>query len=904
MRISATAAIAAFLLLATTGASASENEQVPVGRLPRTVVPDKVAMELKIDPAQPRFSGTVRMNVRLAEATDVIWMHGRDLNIVSARILPKNGRNQSLTAAQVDVSGVLRLGAAKPISAGEAILEIDYDAPFGKLDGAYKVKPDGRDYVVTQLEAISARSTFPSFDEPSFKQPWDVSLVVPNGQKALANTTELRTEPAGEGWTRHVFATTENLPSYLIAFAVGPWDIVDGPDLPPNDIRNTPIKLRGIAAQGQGVRMAYALEHTAEIVTALERYFGSPYPFDKLDLVAAPDFSAGAMENPGLIVYRDTLMFANEQSDVRGRQGYWGTHAHELAHQWFGDLVTMPWWDDIWLNEAFATWMGNKVTGQLQPGFYTDRGLMEGALRAMGGDSLAATRRVREPIANFTDIEAAFDGITYQKGGAVLAMFERYVGEDKFRDAVRSYLRAHSRGNATSTDLIDAIAGTTENPDAVRNAFNSFLDQPGVPIVHVGAQCAAGSKPSLLVEQERYLPVGSTAPAGGEWQIPLCVRYGDKDGVHKQCALVSGRRATIELETGSCPDFVMPNADGAGYYRFAMSPADQKRLEANFDKLNEREQRMFADSLEAAFEAGAIDAPAFLSAAAKLANAPVRQTATAATGQMGWMIEYLARDDREKQALRDYVAKIYGPRLAKLGTTPKDGESDDDRLLRNSLMSLMTNTAKQPALRAELAAKGRAVLGLGGDNALHLDAVAPDQRGLALTMAMKEGGTEVFESLTKHLAATRDPQLRGQLLGAMSSAVDPALVARMHTLALEPGKLRRNELGYATGAGDTETAAGRQARREWLDANFEAVQAQLAPGGASLVYGYTGGMCSEAEAVTVEPKFAERLRTLEGGPRTLAQAVEGIRLCAALKAKQGVVGIGSEVSATAKDKGR
>ena len=512
---------------------------------------------------------------------------------------------------------------------------------------------------------------------------------------------------------------------------------------------------------------------------------------------------------------------------------------------------------------------------------------------AMGGDSLASTRRVREPISDFTEIEAAFDGITYQKGGAMLAMFERYVGEDRFREAIRNYMRKHARGNATSGDLIDAIAEASQDPEGVRTAFNSFIDQPGVPIVHVGAKCAAGAKPTLLVEQQRYLPVGSTASAEGQWKIPLCVRYGDSTGLHAQCQFVGGREATIELATDRCPEFVMPNADGAGYYRFAMSPVDQKNLEAHFDRLNEREQRAFADSLDAAFEAGAIDAPAFLSASARLAKAPVRQTAMSPVGNIGWMIQYLAKEEPQKQALRAHLARIYGPRLAALGTSPKPGDSDDDRLMRNSLVNLMAETAKQPALRAELAAKGRAVLGVGGDKALHLDAVAADQRSLALRMAMEEGDVEIFDALAAHLAATQDPQLRGQLLGAMSDAKDPKLVERMHEMALKPGKLRRNELRFATGAGDTETEAGRQARREWLDKNFEAIQSQLAPGGATLVYGYAGGMCSEAEAATVEPKFAERLRNLEGGPRTLAQAIEGIKLCAALKDKQAAVGLGS-----------
>src|SRR5690606_25701710 len=249
------------------------------------------------------------------------------------------------------------------------------------------------------------------------------------------------------------------------------WDVPVGQDIAPHGPRTTPVPLRGVAAKGLGARMRYSLENTPPMIHAMEDYFGTPYPFAKLDNVAAPDFGAGAMENAGLIIYRDTLMLIDEDASVGQRQSFWGVSAHELAHQWFGNLVTMEWWDDLWLNEAFATWMGNKITGQLQPDFHTDRNILEGGLRAMGADSLASTRRIHQPIRKFTEISSAFDGITYQKGGAVLSMFENYVGEEAFRDGVRAYLAANARGNATSTDLIDAIAAQSDEPEGVKRAF-------------------------------------------------------------------------------------------------------------------------------------------------------------------------------------------------------------------------------------------------------------------------------------------------------------------------------------------------------------------------------------------------------------------------------------------------
>jgi alanyl aminopeptidase len=228
----------------------------------------------------------------------------------------------------------------------------------------------------------------------------------------------------------------------------------------------------------------------------------------------------------------------------------------------------MQWWDDLWLNEAFATWMGNKIHGQLDPQAHTDRGILQGALGAMGADSLASTRRIHQPINDFTEIQSAFDGITYQKGGAVLAMFENFIGEDNFRTGVRNYIKKHARGNATSTDLIEALAAQSNDAAGVKAAFLSFIDQPGVPFLSVDVDCS-GKTPALVLQQQRYLPLGSTASAAQTWGIPLSVRYDDGGTIREQSGLVSGQQARFELTAAtSCPTWVMPNAHGAGYYRF------------------------------------------------------------------------------------------------------------------------------------------------------------------------------------------------------------------------------------------------------------------------------------------------------------------------------------------------
>ncbi|MBL8351152.1 MAG: M1 family metallopeptidase, partial [Burkholderiaceae bacterium] len=870
---------------------------VPTGRLPRNVMPRQVGLALRIDPALPRFSGEVQIEVDVAAATRTIWLHGRGLNLTRATITSPGASAQALAVTAADASGVLRLDAAQPVAAGPARIDLAWDAPFGELQGAYRLEAAGEDYVVTQMQPLGARDTFPGFDEPGFKQPWQLRLTIPEGLQGLANTRLVETRPAGPGWKTLVFAATEPLPSYLVAFAVGPWDIVDAAPLPPNAVRSRSLPLRGIAPRGQGARMRYMLGQTAAMVAALEDYFAIAYPYDKLDLLAAPDFGAGAMENAGLLVYRDWMLYADETSETWRRLAAVGTHAHELAHQWFGNLVTMPWWDDIWLNEGFANWMSQKIVDPLQPGRQGERWQLESSLRAMRQDSLASTRRIREPVDAANDIASAFDGVTYSKGAAVLAMFERWIGAERFRDGVRAYIRRHAMGHATSSDLVDALADASPTPAAVRAAFASFIDQPGVPLLTLAVDCA-GPAPALRIGQQRYLPVGSGASPAGVWQVPLCVRWGDGQGVHSHCGLVGGRAAVLPLPAASCPAWLMPNAEGAGYYRFALRAADAARLESNFDQLDAREQRVFADSVSAAFDAGALDLAGLLRASSRLAGAAARETATVPLDRLAWLLEHADLDTAQRQALREFVRRSYGPRIAALGTEPRAGDSDDDRLLRETLLAALAHLGRDPALRAALADQGRRVLGLGaagaaapGDGRLRPAAVAPDRRGLALRIAMEEGDVQVFDALRAALAATQDAGLRSQLLLAMGGARAPELQARARALALEPDALRRNEIALLLGERQGGSApwlggdpVAQQAAREWIDRHFDTLAARVAPFGAALAKILGNGLCSAEQADALQAANAGRMRMLEGGPRSLAQEVERVRLCAALRA--------------------
>jgi len=858
----------------------------PTGRLPRDVVPLHYALRLELDPAAADYAGEVRIRVRVTKPTRTLWLHAKDLAIARATATPAGGAALPLAATPEHESGVLRLEAAQALPAGEAELALAFRAPFGaQLDGTYKVEVAGRPYLMTQMEPLAARKSFPCFDEPAFKTPWDVTLVVPAGAVAVANTREIGEERLPDGRSEHTFATTEPLPSYLIAYAVGPWDIVTAEPVPPTPERPTPLPLRGLAVAGRGEDLRFALGETARLVAALEAWFGLAYPFDKLDLLAAPDFAFGAMENAGLIVYHERWLLLDERSPTGVRQAFFGIHLHELAHQWFGNWVTMPWWDDLWLNEAFATWLSVKLVSELEPEFRLDLKQLDGLRRAMAEDSFVISRRIAEPVHDYRDVASAFDGITYQKGAAVLGMFEAYLGAERFQAGIRAYVRAHARGSATRHDLVAALAERAEAPAALAAAFESFLEQPGVPLVELASECLDGA-PRLALAQRRFLPLGSRADAAQVWGIPLCVRHGADGESSRQCALLAAPRGELPLAGGACAGWRMPNAGGAGYYRFALPAAERRTLEAVLPGLAPREQLMVADADAAGFDTGALGPADVLRGAERIARLPDWTVASAPIPTLVWLREQIATP-RERERIDGFARRLYGPRLAALGLDERPGENDEARLERQALVELLARSGDTD-LRRALLERARAAFVEGRLEAAKLPA---DQRASALVVLAQDGTAAEYAALEAALATETDSQLRRDLLRALGSAVAKERAARARGLSLEPA-VRPGEVFSVLGA-HFDREENRAAGRPWFLAHADALIARLPVLHAAAAPAvFAAGACSEAEAQQVEAHFAARLAALEGGPRALAETVERIRLCAALRAHQSERGFG------------
>jgi alanyl aminopeptidase len=862
------------------------DDAAPTGRLPADVRPTHYALALRIVPSEERFSGESRIDVTLASPRHVLWLHAQDMHVTEATITPEGSEPIALTVERAGDDGLAALRPARDVPAGRATIRIAYDAPFDRtLKGLYRVDSAGENYAFTQFEAISARYAFPCFDEPAFKTPFDVTLTVKREHVAIANTQPVEETAADEGMKRIRYATTLALPTYLLAFAVGPLDVVEAPAIPANAVRTRPLPFRGIAARGRGPELAYALEHTPRILAELEDYFGSEYPYDKLDILAVPDFASGAMENAGAITFREWLLLLNPQSaPEEQRRSFAGVMAHELAHQWFGNLVTMPWWDDIWLNEAFATWMGNRVVTRTNPEYQIGLSQLASIHNAMGQDALVSARRIRQPIDSNHDIRNAFDGITYSKGGGVLAMFERYLGAERFRTGIRAYMQAHRFGNATAEDLLAAL-GTAAGSD-VATPFRTFLEQPGVPLVEASVGCE-GASATLTVRQSRYLPVGSAGDRAQRWQIPLCVRFGRGSDAREQCTLVTEPEQRIALEGGFCPEWLMPNADGAGYYRFALPAADLARLRgAGAAQLQPRERLALADSLVAAFAANAIPAADVLAALAPLASDPTRAVATSPMGLVSF-----ARDQMPDPALRPrieaFARKLYATPFRRLGWSPRNGITEDGetKLLRKSVITFLAMVGRDPAVRAEAVRRARAYLGTSDEAPLVDSAVAPELVDVALAVAMEDGDAALFDRIEKRLRASTDANVRNRMLGALGGAHDPALGERALRLSLDPA-LRVNEV-LTPLSGQMGIPEHRDATWAWVQAHYEPLSARIATTRAADLPWYMTRFCDAQHAASVEAFFGPRITALPGGPRNLAGSLEAIRLCGARLDAQG-----------------
>ncbi|MGN6373927.1 MAG: M1 family metallopeptidase [Sphingomonas sp.] len=834
----------------------------PKGKLPDTVVPSAYRLDFTIVPEADTFSGHGEIDVTLKQGQRSIYLDGRDLTVTRA-VARVGGKTVPATWTQVDPTGVARLDFASPLPAGKATLVFDYSAPFGdSAAGMFHVKVADQWYAWTQFESIDARAAYPSFDEPGFKQPFTVSVTTKPGLTVITNTRETGVTKVAGGMEKHSFETTKPLPTYLVAIDTGPFVHQTGL-IPPTPERAQPLPYGAVATQAQKDKMALVMENTPRIVSLLEKYFGEPFPFPKLDQIGTP-IMPGAMENAGADTYGDGIIFLDPHATTGDKQAFGMVVAHELSHQWFGDLVSPAWWSDIWLNESFANWMGYRIGNEWRPDLHIGVGTIDEGFRAMDTDALKVGRPIHQPIETNGQIDSAFDTITYGKGGQVVAMIAAYLGDEKFKQGVRLHLKRHAYGNATSDEFFQSIADAAKDPKVLA-AFKSFVDQPGVPVVDVTRR---GGK--LQLTQSRYSFLG-TQLAPEQWTVPFCVRV----GTEKQCTLLGDKSATL---TAPASGVVMPNVGGTGYYRFNLAPADWQALIAQSASLAPGEAIATTDSLWAAFRAG--KAPAswlFDEAKAMAGNADSSASLDPGERIGGLRLRGLIGPQSEA-AYRKLMASIYVPRLTALGFDPARGvyanEDPDKQKLRQEVVDLVADDADDAATRAKLVAAANKYLA--GDTA----ALDPAYLGTAFAVDANEGGLDMAKKLVDVGLSSEDASVRGAALSGAAASNDPE-VAR-YLLDLTDPRLRPFDRMRLIG-GIVRRPATRDIATDWLLGNYAKL---VAGGGGVFVTGALPGafsmQCGAAAADKIDSAVGAEVRKADVGVLDYERALERVRDCGVL----------------------
>jgi len=827
----------------------------PTLSLPDGVRPLREALDLDLDPAQERYRGTARIDLELASPSTVVWLNAQDLDIASARVESEGSGQPARVSA--GAPGFVSLTVDRPIGPGRASVSLAFGGAIDRLRsrGLYAVTAGDAWFAHTFFEPLGARRAFPCLDEPRFRIPWRVSLRVPRGQGAFSNAPAESTRSDGDG-TRVVFAETRPLPSYLVALAAGPFEVVEA-----GAVGKAGAPLRFLVPPGRGAETRAAAAVVPRIVEALEAWTGIPFPFEKLDVVAVPR-DGGSMEHPGLLALgEDQLLLRPEDETPERRYDAANLAAHELAHYWFGDLVTMAGWDDTWLSEGFASWIDAPLTDGLDPqwsGLVARRAADR--REAMEADALPSAKRLREPVRSRHDVEGAFDtALTYQKGASVLAMLEAWLGAGRWRAAVRRYLEAHAWGAATAEDLYAALAAEA-GPDAAA-ALRSFAEQPGFPRITLEARCTGG-RGTLRVAQE---PVGPGGPR--TWTVPVCVRWGAGTREERTCAVLAAPRAEVPL--AACPRWIVPNAGGTGYY---LSQLRVRDLPPALERADTPEDRALVADALLAVRSG--DAPA----AEVLALAPaLARDGDRLHEEASLEVAALARarelDEPGRVRWSRFVLATWGVRGRALGLLPRPGEPEEDAALRVELVPFVAEEGRESGLTGEATALARRWLV--DRRALPLDVAAR-----VLAVAARSGDRALFERTLAVARGSADEREREVALDALGRFHDPGWVREALLLVLDPALELRDAMQVARSA--LSTREGRDPAWELLRTRFADVAGRLRDDEVGALVSLLGdAFCDGARRAEIAAVLGPEVEAFDGAPRALARALDRIDACAA-----------------------
>ena len=828
-------------------------------RLPTNVRPDHYTLRLTPDLDKATFAGEETIDVTLAQPADTITLNAVEIQFQSVTATAsKHEMKAEVSLDDAKEQATFKFPSALP--AGKATLKIAYTGILNdKLRGFYLSKAEGKRYAVTQFEPTDARRAFPSFDEPDFKATFDVTVVAPKADMVISNTNAV-SDTAGPRADEHTvrFARTPKMSTYLMAFLVGDFKCVSG--------ESDGVPIRACATPERVQYAHFAVESAEYILHYYDSYFGIKYPMPKLDMIGIPDFEAGAMENFGAITYRESAMLVDEKNaPLQAKAEVASVVAHEMAHQWFGDMVTMKWWNNIWLNEGFATWMSNKPLEAWKPEWHVDEQVATDLNGAMNLDAQRTTRTIRAEANTPDEINQMFDGITYEKGGSILHMVESYLGEETFRQGVHNYLQAHMYGNATAEDFWNAQTVNSHKP--VDKIMESFIAEPGVPLLSFG-KAANGE---VQVTQSRFFLNPKDAPentATQVWTIPVCFKA---EGTQPKCELLSTKQATLKT-----PQVALFYADGggAGYYRTAYAPEDYSALLSQVTTLTPVERISVVGDELALMHAGKSKAGDFLSLAARLKDDNSAAVMESVIGGIHTMWFRVAATPEERKQISEWVVATYGPRLESMGE-PKAEESPEQQELRAELFGLVGGVGQDPKVIAESKKIAEAYL---ADPA----SVNGTLAHAAVNVAALHGDAELFALLQKTAETSKDPIIASGALYDLARFKDPALMRRALDYAAS-GKVR-NQDAVALFAIALQNPITQDSAWQYIEQNWPKVKAQFTTWAGGTLVSSTAAFCTTEKQTEVKDFFTTH--KVAASESALMRAQNAIHDCVDLRAEQ------------------
>lgn len=825
-------------------------------RLGTDVRPTYQVIELKIDPSTTSYSGATRISLRIERDVPAIRLHSEGIEIARVRLEGAEGVIKAKHATEKDV---LAITPAKPLAPGSYGLRIEFTNEFNtQAVGLYRMESGGIGYAYTQFQAIDARKAFPCFDEPGFKIPYQFRVTARESDAVVSNTP-LRYESKAAGWKTLEFQTTKPLPTYLLAVAVGPMDSIEIPGLP--------VPGRVYTPRGQAGLATYAARMVAPILKAQEAYFATPYPYEKLDFIAIPEYWAGAMEHPGAITYKDSVLLLDPDRVSAGqRRNAARIISHELAHMWFGNLVTMEWWDDLWLNESFADWFGDKIVVQLHPEMKHDLSELRDLNGVMSSDALVTAEPIRKPVATGADLLGNV-GLAYDKGKAVIGMFERWIGPAAFRAGVNRYLRENAWRNARAEAFWKALS--EEAGADVAGAMATFLDQPGIPLVGITRDGNA-----ITLRQRRFASYGSKVN-DETWRIPVGLRIASGGSVIDRTVLLTGSETTIEIDGAASIDRIVPDADGAGYYRWSLGDEALLAL-ARGGTLTDRERVKFIGNLGALLEGGIVGGDTYLEILAVLARDEEPLVVSAVVSEIGAVREAFVTDDLEDDFAR-WVRATLAPALDRFGLDARPEEDETVSGFRPRLVGWMGDVAGDETVVAW--AKARAAQYMADPSSLD-----PAIAGACLGILAKDGDRGLFDRMRKEFLEAKSPAVRANYLAALGAFDDPEIRDAALAFALE-GPIRPNEL-FAIPGGVADSSAGAEIIFTWMTSNYDAIAAKLPPLFLPYLTGIGGGC--EIDRLTRTKEFFEQPgRSVEGTETQLKRVEAAVLACVDLRQREG-----------------